>query len=109
MCSGQQYQPSDYPSLRREEQEQPSLIMGLFYYTASLSERVKNPSPRKIGRLAQPKTANRGLALAVRQRRAINRHKRYLFYLFNAMRLSLHTDYALRTLLFLATKAGRAS
>ena len=37
-----------------------------------------------------------------------NRHKRYLFNC-NSVRLALHTDYALRTLIFLAGKPARAS
>ena len=41
-------------------------------------------------------------------RRAIKVHIKYLLYLCT-MRLALHTDYALRTLIYLAGKPGRAS
>jgi Rrf2 family nitric oxide-sensitive transcriptional repressor len=37
-----------------------------------------------------------------------NKYHKYLFYLF-FVRLSLHTDFALRTLIYLAGKPGRAS
>jgi Rrf2 family nitric oxide-sensitive transcriptional repressor len=37
-----------------------------------------------------------------------NKYQQYLFYLFR-VRLSLHTDFALRTLIYLVGKPGRAS